>query len=87
MKTLICATLAVLLTASFAAAWNYDYNKNKGQRPYEDSWSNNYKRQQNMWKDSDRDGVINYYDYNDRNRNIQNPYQKDYSNPYKYKKY
>ena len=86
MKALFCVVLAVLLfSASFAGAWNYE-NKNKGTRPYEDAWGNNYKTQQNMWKDTDRDGVPNYYDYNDRNRNIQTPYQKNYNNPYDYKR-
>lgn len=28
-----------------------------------------------LWKDSDGDGVINYFDYNDRDPYIQNPYQ------------
>lgn len=53
-----------------------------GSRPYEDAWGNNYKKKENLYKDTDHDGVINKYDYNDRNRNIQTPDQQDYSNPY-----
>lgn len=48
-------------------------------RPYRDSWGNRYKHYQNLWKDSDGDGVINYFDYNDRNPYIQNPYQRYFS--------
>lgn len=44
-----------------------------GPRPYRDAWGNPYKTPDNFWKDRDRDGVINYYDYNDRNRNVQTP--------------
>ena len=78
MKSFIFSIVAILFFSAVAAAWDNNSGKGKGQRSYEDAWGNNYKKQQNMWKDTDKDGVINYYDYNDRNRNIQNPYQSDY---------
>ncbi len=46
-------------------------------RPYKDAWGNSYKHYENLWKDTDRDGVINYFDYNDRNPYIQYKYQKN----------
>jgi len=45
-------------------------------RPYKDYWGNSYKYYNNLWKDTDGDGIINYYDYNDRNPRIWTPYQK-----------
>lgn len=64
-----------MVSVSFAGDWD---NK----RPYRDNWNNPYKHYDNLWKDTDKDGIPNYYDYNDRNPNIQNPYQRDYSDPY-----
>ncbi len=80
MKTLLLSITAVLVIISISYAWDNPYNK----RPYEDSWGNNYKNYNNLYKDTDKDGVPNYLDYNDRNRNIQNPYQtnRGYNNPY-----
>ncbi len=54
----------------------YGYDSYSSKRPYKDYWGNSYKHYNNLWKDSDRDGVINYYDYNDKNPNVQTPYQK-----------
>lgn len=68
--------LSLLVFASTATAWD-DYDSYNS-RPYKDYWGNHYKHYENMWKDSDRDGVINYFDYNDRNPYIQNPYQRNY---------
>jgi len=80
MKTLFTAVLAVLVMVSLVYAWD---SGNRGKREYEDIWGNNYKRQENLYKDTDRDGVINKYDYNDRNPNIQRPDQSDNSlSPY-----
>ena len=45
-------------------------------RPYTDIWGNHYRRYENLWKDSDRDGLWGYWDYNDRNPNIWHPSQK-----------
>lgn len=53
-------------------AFAFDWDK---KRPYRDSWGNPYKYQENLWKDTDRDGVPNYYDYRDRDPNIWSPYQ------------
>jgi len=66
--------LILVLVASSALAWDGIYTP----RPYRDHWGNHYRHYGNMWKDSDRDGIINYFDYNDRNPYIQNPYQKNY---------
>lgn len=52
-------------------------------RQYRDYWRNTYTYYNRLWLDTDRDGIINYYDYNDRNRAIWSPYQKMYPvNPY-----
>ena len=85
MKRLIVMFAVIIVgflyMVSFVEAWDrslYDtqpYNT----RPYRDSWGNRYKHYQNLWKDSDGDGVINYFDYNDRNPYIQNPYQRYFS--------
>jgi len=74
MKTIIASIAIVFTLSSVSYAWTDGYNK----RPYKDNWGNSYKRQDNLCKDTDRDGVINRYDYNDRDRNIQNPYQRGY---------
>ncbi len=70
--------LLVLMFFSFSLAWDgYGWGINKGyKRPYKDFWGNSYKNYNNMWRDDDGDGILNYYDYNDRNPNIQTPYQK-----------
>lgn len=47
-------------------------------RPYKDAWGNSYKYYENLWRDTDKDGITNYFDYNDRNPYIQNKYQKDF---------
>ena len=82
MKTLILSLTLILASASFVFAGNYDNPFDNNKRPYEDNWGNNYKSRDNLYKDTDRDGVINKYDYNDRNPNIQNPYQRDYNQGY-----
>ncbi|ADO44921.1 hypothetical protein Hydth_0521 [Hydrogenobacter thermophilus TK-6] len=70
----------VVLGGAFALDRLYDYRLPKSSRPYKDYWGNSYKHYDNLWKDTDRDGVMNYYDYNDRNPNIWTPYQKGYKN-------
>ena len=51
-------------------------------RPHKDDWGNSYSKPENLYKDTDKDGVINKYDYNDKDKNIQTPYQSD--NKWKY---
>ncbi|WP_297452602.1 hypothetical protein [Persephonella sp.] len=76
MKSLvIILTLAVF---SFSFAWDSWGSKRGYSKPYKDYWGNSYKSYDNMWRDDDGDGVSNYYDYNDRNPNIQYPYQRGY---------
>jgi len=77
MKKLVLVFALTITFISFAFAWDDLYNI----RPYKDYWGNSYKYYENLWKDSDRDGVINYFDYNDRNPNIQTPYQYKYYLP------
>lgn len=75
MKTIIAVVGIIMAISSTALAWSDVYDK---KRPYKDTWGNSYKYWDNLYKDTDRDGVINRYDYNDRNRYIQNPYQRGY---------
>lgn len=81
MKTLaICILLTVVATA--AQAWEtYDpYNNKRQNNPnYQQDNYGNYTKRDNMYRDSDGDGVSNRYDYNDRNPNVQR--QNQY-NPY-----
>ncbi len=67
MKKFVLLAFAIILIPSLLFAWD--------SRPYKDFWGNRYKYYENLWKDSDGDGVINYFDYNDRDPYIQNPYQ------------
>jgi len=73
-KFLLAISLASLSFALDFGGWDSWGEK----RPYKDYWGNSYKNYENMWKDSDGDGIINYYDYNDRNPNIWHPSQKKY---------
>ena len=73
--------MAVLFLVSGATfAWEiYSdpyFRSNSGPRPYKDYWGNSYKYYDNLWKDTDGDGVINYYDYNDRDPDVWTPYQR-----------
>ncbi len=75
--------LAVLLTYGFVQAQTdgfYTY-------PYEDVHGHHYKKQENLYKDQDRDGVINLYDFNDRNPNVKYTNTPDYSVPSYYENY
>lgn len=74
--------LITFLIPSFLFAWGELDNK----RPYKDYWGNSYKHHNNLYKDTDKDGVINYFDYNDRDRKIQNPYQRNYEWNHNYNK-
>ena len=72
--------IIIILLSGVASAWDlyYDsyFGSRSGSRPYKDYWGNSYKNYNNMWRDSDGDGIINYYDYNDRNPNVWTPYQR-----------
>ncbi|MGB9935196.1 hypothetical protein [Thermodesulfovibrio yellowstonii] len=74
MKRFVFLTLIAIFIPSLLFAWDDLSNR----RPYKDSWGNSYKHYNNLYKDTDRDGVINYFDYNDRRRDIQTPYQRSY---------
>jgi hypothetical protein len=93
MKNALIVLSAILVLSavqSFAQENNYGY-PTYGQQPeqrknnpnYQQDNYGNYTKQENLYKDTDRDGVPNHYDYNDRNPNIQQRGQKDYSKPYK----
>ena len=82
MKTAVIA-LVLLLTAAQAFAWENQYKNNP---QYQQDKYGHHTKQNNMFKDADGDGVINKYDYNDNNRNVQrpqnhNPYSQG-NNPY-----
>lgn len=79
---LIIVMLSLVVVPFTVMAGDYGYER----RPYKDYWGNSYKSYDNMWKDKDRDGVPNYYDYNDRNPNVQTPYQRDYYD-HRYRRY
>lgn len=74
-KTL--ATIIVLSSCAFVNAYEnpYDYSTRK---IYKDVYNHTYKNVQTLDKDSDGDGVTNRYDYNDRNKNIQYDWQRDW---------
>lgn len=83
MKKFMLPMLIIIFLPSLLFGW---YNS-ENERPYKDFWDNSYKHYNNLYKDSDRDGVINYFDYNDRKKSIQNPYQKNYyRNSFKFNK-
>lgn len=93
MKKLI-TTAAVILALpavqSFADGYNYGYNNNhqheqrRNNSSYQQDNYGNYTKRDNLYKDSDGDGVANKYDYNDRNPNVQRRGQTDYSSQYNY---
>jgi len=89
-KPLITATVILALSAaqSFAGSWDFNTNQQHEKRTnnynyQQDNYGHHTKRD-NLYKDSDGDGVTNKYDYNDRNPNIQRQGQRDYSTPYNY---
>ena len=55
----------------------------ENQRPYKDIYGHSYKNEQNMNKDSDGDGVINRYDYNDKDSRIRTKYDSEIYKPRK----
>ncbi|ADC89779.1 hypothetical protein Thal_1147 [Thermocrinis albus DSM 14484] len=76
MKTIFLSLILLMGVVSISVAGDWG-----NMRPYKDIWGNSYKYPENLYKDTDGDGVINMYDYNDRNPRIQTPYQYD---PYRY---
>jgi hypothetical protein len=76
----ILITAAIILaayTSTFAEGLIYGGSSgNSGKRPYEDAYGNHYKKQENMYKDSDKDGVINYYEKNDRSTTPSHQYSE-----------
>jgi len=67
MKQLIA--VALIVSAVSVSAGMYDFETNDS-RPYKDSWGNSYKYKENLYKDSDGDGVINQYDYRDHDARV-----------------
>lgn len=61
MKIAVAFVFGLILTSSVAFAWDRN-NGNYTQDAYGHSTRND-----NLYKDSDGDGVVNYYDRSDRN--------------------
>jgi hypothetical protein len=78
MKKLLLSYLGICLFSLVSFAGD--------KRPYTDYWGNHYKNYDNLWEDKDGDGVIGYYDYNDRNPRVKTPADK-YNNSYDIFKY
>lgn len=55
--------LAVLLGVAVAAAGD---RRNGGKHPNRDVWGHTYKRQTNLFRDRDSNGVLNLYQQRDR---------------------
>ncbi len=83
MRILFVTIIIQLLAAT---SWAGDYNPygstRKNNPEYSQDSHGSYTKNQNMWKDQDRDGVSNYYDRNDRNPNITNQPNSNYNNSY-----
>jgi len=86
LLTTAAAILALSAAQSFADSWGYNFNQQHEHRRnnynYQQDNYGHYTKRDNLYKDSDNDGVINKYDYNDRNSNIQRRGQTDYSNSF-----
>lgn len=91
MKKLLTTAVVILILSaaqSFADGWNHGYSTNQQHEQRRNNYNyqqdnyGNYTKRDNLYKDSDGDGVINKYDYNDRNPNVQRRGQTDYSNSY-----
>lgn len=78
MKTAIIFVVVLGLSATaIAGQWDPWGGKQNNPNYDKDSYGH-YTKRENLYKDSDRDGVVNRYDYNDRNSSVQSPKQKDY---------
>ena len=78
-KVLFIIMLGAGITTGFA--------QSNGTYPYTDAYGNHYKSAENLYKDSDGDGVINLYDRHDKNPNIKYSNTPDYSHPSYYNNY
>ncbi|MEO0112215.1 MAG: hypothetical protein ABIK77_07755, partial [candidate division WOR-3 bacterium] len=65
----------IFLSFSFIIAQEvyYFYLFQPKKRPYKDFWGNSYQYYDNLFKDSDNDGIYNFYDYNDKKKNVSKP--------------
>lgn len=81
MNKMILATVGLLILTTTAQAEEWRLDGETRRRPYKDAWGNSYSNPSNLYKDTDRDGVINYYDSNDRNPNVSTPRQRNYDPP------
>jgi len=79
MKKSLLVLAFIFGYASVHAQWN-GY-------PYQDVHGHHYKKQENLFKDQDQDGVSNIYDFNDKNPNVKFTNQPDYSVPSYYENY
>ena len=70
MKYIPLVVVLLASTSVKADGWGND-----NRRDYEDVYRHSYKDQDTLWKDSDRDGIINRYDYSDRDKNVQYEWQ------------
>ena len=92
MKNALIALSATLIFSGQAFAQGNNYGYTYGQQPeqrknnpnYQQDNYGSYTKRENLYKDTDRDGVPNRYDYNDSNPNIQRRGQTDYTKPYNY---
>ncbi len=64
MKKLVLTLIAgILFSLELNAQFNNSY-------PYKDAYGHSYKNFDNLWKDTDNDGIDNYYDRHDKNPNV-----------------
>ena len=79
MKILSVILFLFLGTFVYAQTDNpYDYlnqqnsfnfpNSNLNSKPFEDNFGNNYKHYDNLFNDTDNDGLTNYFDNNDQDK-------------------
>lgn len=61
----VIVAVVVLLGASAA---NASGKRSGGERHYRDVWGHAYKRQTNLFRDRDKNGVINLFQKNDRGK-------------------
>lgn len=78
MKTILFCLLAFVSVAVISKAQSDDdyygedesYIHDYNPRPYEDYYGNSYQYYDNLFKDTDNDGLMNYFDNNDRNTDL-----------------
>lgn len=64
-----------MLLMVFICAFAYGQYYNTTTRPYEDVYGNNYSNFNNLFEDSDNDGLNGYFDNNDRSSNVFDSYK------------